>query len=134
MGKYPKPVHSIAEDAEEPLILVVDDDVTVRELVERHLGRAFVLTAQAHNRLGLTEALDPATRPYYDRPYQVLDAGRFAAALRRVITDPEVPPLPPHIRFEQAEGLAKSLLKGETSRRAIIAESIKGKLAEFTTR
>jgi pyruvate dehydrogenase (quinone) len=61
-----------------------------------------------------------------------LSAGR--PALLDVITDPEVPPLPPHIRFEQAEGLAKALIKGEQSRRAIIAESIKGKLAEFTAR
>jgi len=74
-----------------------------------------------------------------DRPEDVgaawdeaLGAGR--PALLEVITDPEVPPLPPHIRFEQASGLAQALLKGERSRRAIIAESIKGKLAEFTTR
>ena len=32
--------HPIAEDAEEPLILVVDDDATARELVVRHLERA----------------------------------------------------------------------------------------------
>jgi pyruvate dehydrogenase (quinone) len=74
-----------------------------------------------------------------DRPEDVgpawdeaLGAGR--PALLEVITDPEVPPLPPHIRFEQATGLAQALLKGERSRREIIAESIKGKLAEFTTR
>jgi pyruvate dehydrogenase (quinone) len=74
-----------------------------------------------------------------DRPEDVgaawdeaLGAGR--PALLEVITDPEVPPLPPHIRFEQAEGLAKALVKGESSRRSIITESIKGKLAEFTTR
>jgi signal transduction histidine kinase len=36
----PAPVHPIAEDVEEPLILVVDDDATVRELVVRHLERA----------------------------------------------------------------------------------------------
>ena len=35
-----EPVHPIAEDAEEPLILVVDDDATARELVVRHLERA----------------------------------------------------------------------------------------------
>jgi CheY-like chemotaxis protein len=35
-----EPVHPIAEEAEEPLILVVDDDATVRELVVRHLERA----------------------------------------------------------------------------------------------
>jgi uncharacterized protein DUF4037 len=62
---------------------------------ERHLGRAFVIAAEAHNRLGLTAPLDPAVRPYFSRPYQVLDAGRFAAALRRVITDPEVSGRPP---------------------------------------
>jgi GAF domain-containing protein/CheY-like chemotaxis protein len=35
-----EPVHPIAEEPEEPLILVVDDDATVRELVVRHLERA----------------------------------------------------------------------------------------------
>ena len=62
---------------------------------ERQLARAFVLTAEAHNRLGLTGALDPATRPYFSRPYQVLDAGRFAAALTGVIADPSVAGRPP---------------------------------------
>ncbi|HYT26426.1 MAG TPA: DUF4037 domain-containing protein, partial [Actinomycetota bacterium] len=47
---------------------------------ERHLSRAYMIAAEAHNRLGLTSPVDPATRPYYERPYQVLDAGRFAAA------------------------------------------------------
>jgi CheY-like chemotaxis protein/anti-sigma regulatory factor (Ser/Thr protein kinase) len=36
----PESAHPIAEVAEEPLILVVDDDATVRELVVRHLERA----------------------------------------------------------------------------------------------
>jgi pyruvate dehydrogenase (quinone) len=74
-----------------------------------------------------------------DRPEDVgpgwdeaLSAGR--PAVLEVVTDPEVPPLPPHIRFEQAQNLAKALAKGEPSRRAIIAEAVKGKLAEFTTR
>jgi pyruvate dehydrogenase (quinone) len=74
-----------------------------------------------------------------DRPEDVgpgwdeaLSAGR--PAVLEVITDPEVPPLPPHIRFEQAEGLAKALLAGDPARRSIIGEAIKGKLAEFTTR
>jgi CheY-like chemotaxis protein len=35
-----EPVHPIAEDAEQPLILVVDDDATARDLVVRHLERA----------------------------------------------------------------------------------------------
>ena len=49
-----EPVHSIAEDGEEPLILVVDDDATVRELVGRHLERAgFAVVAARGGQEGL---------------------------------------------------------------------------------
>lgn len=57
---------------------------------EKHLCRAYEAAAALHNRLGLTRPVDPATRPFYDRPYQVLDAGRFSAALLEAITDPRV--------------------------------------------
>ena len=74
-----------------------------------------------------------------DRPEDVgpawdaaLAAGR--PALLEVVTDPEVPPLPPHIRLEQAKGLSKALLGRDPAARDIIRESIKGKLAEFTNR
>jgi len=62
---------------------------------ERELGLAYWIAAEAHNRLGLTEPLDPGTRPYFSRPYQVLGAGRFAAALSGAITDPLVRRLGP---------------------------------------
>jgi hypothetical protein len=62
---------------------------------ERELVPAYRIAAETHNGLGLTEPLDPGTRPYYDRPYQVLDAGRFAAALTGAITDPLVRRLGP---------------------------------------
>jgi hypothetical protein len=62
---------------------------------ERELGLAYRIAAEAHNRLGLTEPLDPGTRPYFSRPYQVLGAGRFAAALSGAITDPLVRRLGP---------------------------------------
>jgi hypothetical protein len=62
---------------------------------ERHLSQAYLTAAQAHNRLGLTEPLDPGTRGFYDRPYQVLDAGRFASALTAAITDPQLRARPP---------------------------------------
>jgi adenylate cyclase len=39
-GAAPQRIHPIDERAEEPLILVVDDDATVRDLVVRHLARA----------------------------------------------------------------------------------------------
>jgi pyruvate dehydrogenase (quinone) len=63
---------------------------------------------------------------------EALSAGR--PALIEVITDPEVPPLPPHIRFEQAEGLAKAMMGGEPATPKIMREAIKGKLAEFVNR
>jgi hypothetical protein len=47
-----------------------------------------------HNDLRLTAPVDPATRPYYDRPYRVIDAGRFAAALRASIAAAEIRRLP----------------------------------------
>jgi pyruvate dehydrogenase (quinone) len=76
---------------------------------------------------------------HVDSPDQVGPAWDEALAhngltLIEAITDPEVPPLPPHIRFEQATGLAKALMKGEPATGAILKESLKGKLAEFVTR
>jgi pyruvate dehydrogenase (quinone) len=53
--------------------------------------------------------------------------------LYEAITDPEVPPLPPHIKFEQAKKLAKAL-PGDPHTGRIIKESIKGKVEEFITR
>jgi pyruvate dehydrogenase (quinone) len=53
--------------------------------------------------------------------------------LYEAVTDPEVPPLPPHIRFEQAQKLAKAL-PGDPHTGRIIKQSFKGKLEEFITR
>jgi Domain of unknown function (DUF4037) len=61
---------------------------------QQHLCRAVEAAAAAHNGLGITPPLDARTRPYFDRPYQVVDAGRFAAALRQDITDPQIQLLP----------------------------------------
>ena len=62
---------------------------------ESHLSRAYLIAAEAHNQLGLTEPLSTGTRFYYTRPYHVLGGGRFAAALSGTITDPLVRQLPP---------------------------------------
>jgi pyruvate dehydrogenase (quinone) len=50
------------------------------------------------------------------------------------VTDPEVPPLPPHIRMEQATKMAQALRKGDPAAGQIIRESVKGKLQEFINR
>jgi pyruvate dehydrogenase (quinone) len=47
------------------------------------------------------------------------------------ITDPEVPPLPPHITLEQAKALATALRKGDPSAGEVIRQSFKQKVAEF---
>jgi pyruvate dehydrogenase (quinone) len=62
---------------------------------------------------------------------QALSAGR--PALIEAITDPEVPPLPPHIRFEQARNLAHAL-PGDPSRGQIVRESLKGIVDEIVNR
>jgi pyruvate dehydrogenase (quinone) len=63
---------------------------------------------------------------------EALAAGR--PAVIDVVTDPEVPPLPPHIRTEQAKGLASALRQGDPAMRDIIRHSITDKLAEVTNR
>jgi pyruvate dehydrogenase (quinone) len=73
-----------------------------------------------------------------ERPEEVGPAWDEALAHQGVvvyeaITDPEVPPLPPHIQFEQAQKLAQAL-PGDPHAGRIIKESIKGKLEEFITR
>jgi pyruvate dehydrogenase (quinone) len=55
-------------------------------------------------------------------------------ALLEVVTDPDVPPLPPHIRLEQAKGMAKAIYRGDPDRGGMIREALKGKLAELVTR
>jgi pyruvate dehydrogenase (quinone) len=42
-----------------------------------------------------------------------------------VVTDPKVPPLPPHLTYEQAKSYAQSLLKGDPEAVGIVWQSIK---------
>jgi hypothetical protein len=61
---------------------------------ERPLVQVLEAVAALHNELGFTAPLDTAARGFWDRPYQVLDAGRFTAALVAEIADPRVRRLP----------------------------------------
>jgi pyruvate dehydrogenase (quinone) len=42
-----------------------------------------------------------------------------------------VPPLPPHISFEQARHFALSIARSDSGRRAMIEQSLKAKLKEI---
>jgi hypothetical protein len=70
---------------------------------ERRLARAYETVAQMQNDLAVAEPQDPASRPYFGRPYQVIMADRFANALSAAIEDPEV------LRIKENLGLAGAL-------------------------
>ena len=47
------------------------------------------------------------------------------------ITDPEVPPLPPHITLEQAKNFMKAIMAGDPNARQMIRQSFAEKIVEF---
>jgi hypothetical protein len=61
---------------------------------ERHLVAAYETLAATQNDTGLAAPVDPTTRPYFNRPFQVLKADRFADALLGAVTDPAIAALP----------------------------------------
>jgi pyruvate dehydrogenase (quinone) len=63
-----------------------------------------------------------------DRPEQIADVWEQAFRSDRpvvveAVTDPEVPPLPPHITFKQAKALTSALLKGDPDWRALVSRT-----------
>ncbi|MGH2890737.1 MAG: thiamine pyrophosphate-requiring protein, partial [Solirubrobacteraceae bacterium] len=71
-----------------------------------------------------------------DTPEQVGPAWEEALRADRpvlieAITDPEVPPLPPHITIEQAKSFMYALLGGDPDAKEMIVQSAKQKLEEF---
>jgi pyruvate dehydrogenase (quinone) len=77
---------------------------------------------------GIRVASPDAVGPAWD---EALGAG--GPAVIEAITDPEVPPLPPHIRFEQAKELAHAL-PGDPARGQILRNALKGKIDELVHR
>ena len=61
-------------------------------------------------------------------------ARRDVPVVLEVKTDPEVPPLPPHITAQEAKMLARALAKGDPARTEIMLQAAKGKLQEFVNR
>jgi pyruvate dehydrogenase (quinone) len=60
---------------------------------------------------------------------QALSAG--SPVVLEVKVDPEIPPLPPHIRVEQAKKMAEAMVKGDPERMGVMEKSLLGKLEEF---
>ncbi|RKN04265.1 DUF4037 domain-containing protein [Streptomyces radicis] len=88
---------------------------------EHHLTRAYEAIAATHNQLGLANPVDPATRLYHSRPFQVLHAERFAAALTARITDPAINSLPAIGAVDQFIDSTDVLSHPELTRAAIHA-------------
>jgi pyruvate dehydrogenase (quinone) len=71
-----------------------------------------------------------------DTPERVGAAWDEALAAREpvvleALTDPEVPPLPPHITIEQAKAFSSAILKGDPASREVIKQSLRQKVEEF---
>jgi len=52
-------------------------------------------------------------------------------AVIEFLTDPAVPPIPPHATWEQMEATAASILKGDADRGSMIRQGLKAKMQEF---
>ena len=61
---------------------------------ESALGEAYSLVGEMHNALGVTRRISTRMRPYFNRPFQVIAAYRFANALQKRIENPNICRLP----------------------------------------
>ncbi|MEU6254635.1 thiamine pyrophosphate-requiring protein [Streptomyces sp. NPDC047043] len=52
-------------------------------------------------------------------------------AVIEFLTDPAVPPIPPHATWEQMEATAASILKGDADRGSMVKQGLKAKVQEF---
>ncbi|MET9905374.1 thiamine pyrophosphate-requiring protein [Streptomyces sp. NPDC006476] len=52
-------------------------------------------------------------------------------AVLEFLTDPAVPPIPPHATWEQMEATAASILKGDADRSSMVKQGFKAKVQEF---
>jgi pyruvate dehydrogenase (quinone) len=71
-----------------------------------------------------------------DKPDQVAAAWQRALAADRpcvieFVTDPAVPPIPPHATLEQIENAALSLVRGDSDRWDVIKEGVRAKVQDF---
>ncbi len=63
---------------------------------------------------------------------QALEASRPVVV--EAVTDPEVPPLPPHITTEQARAYARAMLKGDPGGWDVVKRSVREMLASYLPR
>jgi len=64
-----------------PIFNQILDSSTWQER-EKHLNQAYIKAAKMHNKLGITEHINPSISDFHDRHYTVIHAGRFGFALK----------------------------------------------------
>ncbi len=102
-------------------------------MAERVTGKTrLIFVCNPNNPTGTAVGRDALVRFLRAVPTDVVVA--LDEAYREFVTDPDVPPLPPHIRFDQAKGMARTIAKRDPAAGRMIRESLKGKLAEFVNR
>jgi hypothetical protein len=79
-----------------PLLMQVLESSTWEER-QKPLCTAYELSAEMHNRLGITEPISTKVSQFFGRPFLVIQAARFVEAIRARITDVEVKTLPEHL-------------------------------------
>jgi pyruvate dehydrogenase (quinone) len=72
-------------------------------------------------------------------PDQVKPAWKEALAhdgpvLYEAITDPNVPPLPPELRFETLKNMTRAFLKGDPAARDVLRHTVRARGSELTSR
>ncbi|MEX1137431.1 MAG: thiamine pyrophosphate-requiring protein, partial [Balneolales bacterium] len=71
-----------------------------------------------------------------DKPEQIQNTYDSAFSADRpviieAVTDPEVPPLPPHIKFEQAKNYWAAILRGDPAKGKVLKQSMKDMMAGY---
>ncbi|MEX5713445.1 hypothetical protein AB1484_35840 [Parafrankia sp. FMc6] len=70
-------------------------EAAIRPRRQAALCTAYEAAGRWQNTLGLTRPVEATRRPFFDRPYPVIDAARFAAALLDRVDDATLAALPP---------------------------------------
>ena len=86
---------------------------------EGSLEQVYERVAALHNELGLTEAVDTSTRPYFGRPFRVIRAERFTRALMERVGDGDIRGLPLTGAIDQFADSTDFLGDGGRTRSAI---------------
>ena len=60
--------------------------------------------------------------------------GSHPPTVLEAVTDPNVPPLPPHISWEQAKAFASSVFKGDAEALGFINQTAKDAVERYITR